>query len=181
MKPRILSWNVRGLNKRSKRLRISNLFRDWKVDIICFQETKVQGMSRSFVRSLWGCNHVDWCYLDSCGASIPCERSGEGSLSAMRDLSNFIFDQGLMDLPLAGGSYSWSLRLDPLVWSRIDRFLVSPDWEARFPMVSQKRLPHLYSDHFPILLDCVDVSRGGGKGLSNLRTCGLKRIVLWKG
>jgi endonuclease/exonuclease/phosphatase family metal-dependent hydrolase len=52
MKPRILSWNVRGLNKREKRLRISNLLRDWKADIICFQETKVHGISSSFVRSL---------------------------------------------------------------------------------------------------------------------------------
>jgi hypothetical protein len=69
MKPRILSWNVRGLNKRSKRLRISNLLRYWKVDIICFQETMVHGMSRSFLCSLWGCNHVDWCCLDSSGAS----------------------------------------------------------------------------------------------------------------
>jgi hypothetical protein len=91
---------------------------------------------------------------------FPSERSGDGSLSAMRDFSDFIFDQGLMDLPLARGSYSWSLRLDPLVWSRIDRFLVSSDWEAWFPVVSQKRLPCLYSDHFLILLDCVDVSRG---------------------
>jgi exonuclease III len=47
MKPRILSWNVRGLNKRSKRLRISNLLRDLKVDVICFQETKVHCMLRS--------------------------------------------------------------------------------------------------------------------------------------
>jgi hypothetical protein len=69
VKPRILSWNVTGLNKRNKRLRISNLLRDWKVDIVCFKETKVHGMSRSFVHSLWGCNHVDWCCLDSSGAS----------------------------------------------------------------------------------------------------------------
>jgi len=239
MKPRILSWTVRGLNEWNKRLSISNLLRDWKVDMICFQETKVQGLSRSFVRSLWGCNHVDWCCLDSCGASggilimwdkrvvekidvcvgeftlvvsfrnvvdcfvwafasvygqnfdsdrrllwdelagflswwsmpwcigcdfhvtrFPSERSGEGSLSAMRDFSNFILDQGLLDPPLAGGTCTWLLRLDPLVWSNIDRFLVSSDWEARFPVVSQKRLPCLYSDHFPILLDCIDVSRG---------------------
>jgi exonuclease III len=39
---------VRGLNKKSKRLRISNLLRDWKVYIICLQETKVHGVSRSF-------------------------------------------------------------------------------------------------------------------------------------
>jgi exonuclease III len=37
MKLSILSWNVRGLNKRDKRLRVSNLLRDWKVDIVCFQ------------------------------------------------------------------------------------------------------------------------------------------------
>jgi exonuclease III len=45
------------------------LLRDWKADIICFQETKAHGISSSFVRNLWGCNHVDWCCLDSNGAS----------------------------------------------------------------------------------------------------------------
>jgi exonuclease III len=35
MKPRIISWNVRGLNKREKCLTVSNLLRDWKVDIVC--------------------------------------------------------------------------------------------------------------------------------------------------
>jgi hypothetical protein len=90
---------------------------------------------------------------------FPSERSGEGSMSAMRDF-DFISDQGLMDFPLAGGSFTWSLTLDPPVWSRIDCFLFSPDWEARFPMTSQKRLFRLYSDYFPILLDCGDISRG---------------------
>jgi hypothetical protein len=52
------------------------------------------------------------------------------------------------------------LSQDPPVWSRIDQFLVSPNWEAWFPGVSQKRLSHLYLGHFPILLDCGDVSRG---------------------
>jgi exonuclease III len=239
MKPRILSWNVRGLNKRKKRLRNSNLLRDWKADIICFQETKVHGISSSFVRSLWGCNHVDWCCLDSSGASggilimwdnrvaekvdvclgiftlavsfrnvvdrfvwafvgvygpnsdmnrsllwdelagilswwslpwciggdfnaarFPSERSGEGSRPAMREFSDFISELGLMDFPLAEGAFTWSRTFDPPVWSRIDRFLVSPDLEARFSVSSQKRLLRLYSDHFPILLDCGDFSRG---------------------
>jgi hypothetical protein len=238
MKPKILSWNVRGLNNRRKRLRISNLLREWKADILCFQETKVHNPSRNFVRSIWGCNYVDWCSLDSCGASggilimwdkrvvekvdvclgeftlavsfrniadgfewafagvygpnhyidrrrlwdelagilnwwilpwciggdfnitrFSSERSGEGSVSDMRDFGDFIYDQGLMDFPLAGGSYTWSLSGDPPTWSRIDRFLVSPDWESRFSVKSQKRLPRLYSDHFPILLDCSDTTR----------------------
>jgi hypothetical protein len=36
MKHKILSWNVRGLSNRGKRLRISNLLILWKVDIVCF-------------------------------------------------------------------------------------------------------------------------------------------------
>jgi hypothetical protein len=58
----------RGLNKRRKRPRVCNLLRDWKVDVICFQETKLHSLSRNVVRSLWRCNHIDWCTLDSNGA-----------------------------------------------------------------------------------------------------------------
>jgi hypothetical protein len=38
-----------------------------------------------------------------------------------------------MDLPLAGGSFTWSNNLENPFWSRLDRFLVSPDWEVKFP------------------------------------------------
>jgi exonuclease III len=39
------------------------------VDIICFQETKLEAMSHSLVHSLWGHHHVDCCCMDSKGAS----------------------------------------------------------------------------------------------------------------
>jgi hypothetical protein len=185
MKPKILSWNVRGLNEGNKRLRIRNLLQDWKVDIVCFQETKLFSMSRRLVRSLWRCNYVDWVCLDSCGASggililwdkrvvekiedccgvyslvvkfrfiednslwafagvygpnlardrrilwdelaglmswwimpwciggdfnvtrFPSERSGVACRLAMSDFSAFLHEQGLLDLPLAGGLFT---------------------------------------------------------------------------
>jgi len=62
MKPKILSWNVRGLNEGDKRLKVRNLIRQWKTDIICLQETKLEFISNSLVRSLWCCHFVDWCY-----------------------------------------------------------------------------------------------------------------------
>jgi exonuclease III len=65
MKHKILSWNVRGLNDRDKRLRISNLLRLWKVDIVCLQETKLKGVMDGFVHSLWGCPYAEWCHVDS--------------------------------------------------------------------------------------------------------------------
>jgi hypothetical protein len=69
MKSKILSWNVRGLNEGVKRLRVRNLLRQWKENIFCLQETKLEIISNNIVRSLWGCPFVDWCYLASCGAS----------------------------------------------------------------------------------------------------------------
>jgi hypothetical protein len=69
MNPRLISWNVRGLNQGSKQLKIRNLLRQWKADIICLQETKLELISNSIVGSLWGCQFIDWCYLPYSGAS----------------------------------------------------------------------------------------------------------------
>jgi hypothetical protein len=64
----------------------------------------------------------------------PSERSSNTHLSpAMLEFSEFIFDQGLMDIPLVGGNFTWFKNRDPLVWSRIDWFLLFPNWEAYDP------------------------------------------------
>jgi exonuclease III len=55
MKPKLLSWNVRTLNGGEKRLRVRNLFRQWKTGIICLQESKLELISSSVVCSLWRC------------------------------------------------------------------------------------------------------------------------------
>jgi endonuclease/exonuclease/phosphatase family metal-dependent hydrolase len=88
---------------------------------------------------------------------FPSQRFGGRHISAaIMEFSDFIFERGLMDLPLAGGLRTWS---NTQSWSRIDRFLVSPGWEVRHPEALQKRLICLCSDHFPIVLAC-----GGNKG-----------------
>jgi exonuclease III len=210
MKCNILSWNVRGLNSPNMRLMVRNLLRQWRVDIVCLQETKLEHISRRIVNSVWGCPYVDWCYVAALGAAggillmwdkrvvsrldkeegecvVACsfknvmddfkwafagvygpngdfdrrrlwdelagfmsgwdlpwciggdfnvirfssERSGGRRTSAaMREFSDFIFEKRLMDLPLTGGLCTWS---NTQSWSRIDRFLISPDWEARYP------------------------------------------------
>jgi exonuclease III len=52
MKPKILMWNVRGLNDLHKRLRTRGLLRDWKADIVCLVETKMAIISKEVVQSL---------------------------------------------------------------------------------------------------------------------------------
>jgi hypothetical protein len=69
MKPKIISWNVRGLNDRAKCRRVGNLLRDWRPALVCLQETKLAVTSITIIRSLWGGSHVGWCCLEADGAS----------------------------------------------------------------------------------------------------------------
>ena len=61
----LLSWDVRGLNNPQKREVCKNLLKEWKSDIVCFQETKVSSTDVAFVRSLWGGPFIDWAVLDA--------------------------------------------------------------------------------------------------------------------
>jgi len=65
MNLKIISWNVRGLNDSRKCLIVKNLLREWKCDVICLQETKLDGMDSQMVCSLWSCPYVDWAVLDA--------------------------------------------------------------------------------------------------------------------
>ena len=63
-------------------------------------------------------------------------------------------------MPLHGGLFTWSGGLNGLSRSRLDRFLISEDWENHFSGASQCSLPRPISDHFPILLDGGGTRRG---------------------
>jgi hypothetical protein len=244
MKPKLLTWNVRGLNEGNKRSRVKNLLRKWKADIVCLRETKLKCISNRIIRSLWGCHYANWCCVPSIGAlggillmwdkrvvkkveaytgefvaavffrnvdddfvwafagdygpnfdvdrrylwevlagltswwdvpwciggdfnvtRFPSERSRNARIShAMSDFSDFISDQGLMELPLAGGTSTWTNNIS---WSRLDRFIVFPEWEAKYLDLLQKRLLRVCSDHFPIDCGCIQERGGGGGTVQN--------------
>jgi len=65
MKLKIISWNVRGLNDSQKHLVVRSLLREWKCDVVCLQETKLAGMDRQMVSSLWSYPYVDWVALNA--------------------------------------------------------------------------------------------------------------------
>ncbi|XP_026383459.1 uncharacterized protein LOC113278956 [Papaver somniferum] len=69
MKTNIISWNIGGLRDSSKRDELKVLLRLWKPDIICLQETHVEGWQRHQVKQFWGGNNFDWIALDSNGLS----------------------------------------------------------------------------------------------------------------
>ncbi|RVW51689.1 hypothetical protein CK203_066718 [Vitis vinifera] len=74
----------------------------------------------------------------------------------MRRFAQIIDELGLVDIPLQGGSFTWSGGLNNQSRARLDRFLATPSWLDQYSRVLQRRLPSPTSDHFPILLE------GGG-------------------
>lgn len=60
MKLKLLSWNVRGLNNPRKREMVKNLLKEWRGDVVCLQEAKIDLMDLRIVCSLWGNQYVGW-------------------------------------------------------------------------------------------------------------------------
>lgn len=66
--------------------------------------------------------------------------------------SQLISSRGLLNLTLHGRHFTWSNERYDLTMARLDRFLISTDWNLRFPSSTQKALPNTSSDHCPIML-----------------------------
>ena len=58
---------MRGANDSDKRRLIKSLIKAQKADLVCLQETKIQSMSCSLVRSLGVGRFLEWGALDSRG------------------------------------------------------------------------------------------------------------------
>lgn len=81
------------------------------------------------------------------------ERRGKNWSSRVTDLFNsLIQDLAIIDLPMNNQSFTWSNMQRNPTMARLDRFLVSTEWDQEFPLTKVESLPRVTSDHFPILL-----------------------------
>lgn len=53
---------------------------------------------------------------------------------------------------MAGGLYTWSNNQEIPVLEKLDRILISKEWEDLFRLVWVKKLPREISDHDPLIL-----------------------------
>jgi endonuclease/exonuclease/phosphatase family metal-dependent hydrolase len=69
------------------------------------------------------------------------------------DLLNWIINTyELRYLTLLGGKYIWSNNQQNPTLEKLDRILISDDWEKHFPLTNLRKLPRELSDHNPLLL-----------------------------
>ncbi|XP_077222034.1 uncharacterized protein LOC143855866 [Tasmannia lanceolata] len=78
----------------------------------------------------------------------------------MRRFSEFINSCKLIDLPLEGFRFTWTNNQESLIKSRIDRFLLSREWEESSRNILQRALPRPISDHNPLILELSDSPDG---------------------
>lgn len=56
-----------------------------------------------------------------------------------------------MDLALIGGKYTWSNNHSVPTLERLDRVLISEDWQQKFPLSNLRKIPRFMSDHNPLV------------------------------
>jgi hypothetical protein len=82
------------------------------------------------------------------------EKNSDNVNYTLMDLfNNFIGNHQIREVRRAGPKYAWTNKqLNPIMVN-LDRFLISTDWEERFPLCMAWSLTRVGSDHSPIILD----------------------------
>jgi len=81
------------------------------------------------------------------------EKSNNGGMHRNTGVFNSIISsQELIDIHMTGGKFTWSNNHEFPTLERLDRFLMSKDWEDLFPNVMVYKLPRDISDHNPLIL-----------------------------
>lgn len=64
---KLLIRNVQGLNNNDERSTLKYLIHKWGINIICFQESKIEEWNISLIRQVWGNRWIDWAELKALG------------------------------------------------------------------------------------------------------------------
>lgn len=70
----------------------------------------------------------------------------------LSEFSDLIGDMNLNDLQLGNDTFTWFRGNNHQIASRIDRILVSLEWDDAFNNLKQYTMQRILSDHFPITL-----------------------------
>ncbi|RVW17271.1 Transposon TX1 uncharacterized 149 kDa protein [Vitis vinifera] len=126
---------------------------------VCRREREAFWEELGSIKGLW---RDPWCVGgDFNMIRYPEERSRGGELSAsMRRFNEVVEDLELKDYPLQGGFFTWRGGLNNQSQSRLDRFLVTDEWDRMFIGAMQGILARPVSDHYPILLEGGGLKRG---------------------
>ncbi|KAH1241717.1 hypothetical protein GmHk_07G019230 [Glycine max] len=105
-----------------------------------------------------------WCILgDFNSIREPAERFGicqRGvGLNDIKEFNDWIDDLELVEASWLGRNFTW-FRPNGTARSKLDRFLLSPEWLHRWPASIRFTLPRNFSDHCPVMLRSSSIDWG---------------------
>ena len=85
------------------------------------------------------------------------DKNKKVKLGKWSDLFNSIIHLNeLREIKMTGGQYTWSNNQAIPTLEKLDRFLMSKDWEDMFPLTTVHKLSREMSDHCPLILDTME-------------------------
>lgn len=151
-----------------KRRYVKECLQKYSLDVVILQEKKKIKIVPLLIRSLVGGKLSEWSDIPSIGVAggmvmiwnpaMVCkveELKGEYSISVQ--FVEICSRYDCMFMGVYGPCFSYSHH--PIM-CRLDRFLVSSDWEDLYPSFIQECLPKLTSDHWPIIINTSSKNYG---------------------
>ena len=74
----------------------------------------------------------------------------------IKEFNDWVDDLELVDAPWLGRNFTW-FRPNGTSRSKLDRFLLSPEWLEKWPASTQSTLPRNFLDHCPVVLRSTSV------------------------
>jgi exonuclease III len=91
-------------------------------------------------------------------------------------LFNAIIDSlNLRELEMSGRKYTWANNLNTPTFEKLDRILMTTEWEEKFSFTTVHTLPREISDYTPILLNSGDTNSRVSEPLFNFKSGWLLR------
>ncbi|XP_026419995.1 uncharacterized protein LOC113315972 [Papaver somniferum] len=131
----------------------------WKERILVMEDQLIGAFSVSIkFRNM--SDDFSWIFTSVYGASDSGYYSSDerntqgGGVANINYLKAFVQKFALIDIPMAGGRFTWTNSKQPPLLIRLDRFPLCPDFINHCHSPMQVRLRRPISDHAPIMLHC---------------------------
>lgn len=79
---------------------------------------------------------------------------------SMQDFGKFVNECSLRDCLILNAKFTWTNGRDAPIFCKLDRFLVSNEWEKLYPRFFQEGIPTIVSDHLPAILNTCKLNWG---------------------
>jgi endonuclease/exonuclease/phosphatase family metal-dependent hydrolase len=105
------------------------------------------------------CSHENLPLLLGGDFNIPSEKNNDRFNTRWPFLFNAVIDDlNLKELQMSGRKYTWANNLATPIFEKLDRILVTTEWEEKFPLSTVQALTREVSDHTPLLLNSGEPS-----------------------